>query len=424
MSDSTNIAIIGGGAAGLAAAIFAAEAGAQNIVVFEGAKKIGAKILVAGGGRCNVTHDRITPEDFHGPRTVIRNIFRAYTQADTVAWFASLGVELKREDTGKLFPTTDDAHTVLNALLNRCAELGVDVRTHHRVIDLHVNHSTSKPTPSAAWDRFTVKHTHGQTTARRVVLATGGKSLPKTGSDGGAYPIVQRLGHTVTPTYPALVPLVLDEAFFHADLSGISHDVTLSTYVDGQRIDQRTGSLLWTHFGISGPVVMDASRFWVIARAEGKPVELRCSVAPGKTFEQLDAWLQQRDPKQAIGTALTANLPRRLVAALCDHIGLDPATQCAQLNREMRRTLVHALTDLELPVVRDRGWNYAEVTAGGVPMGEVDFRTMASRRCDGLYLVGEILDVDGRIGGFNFQWAWSTAHAAGRALAAASEATK
>lgn len=412
MSDSINIAIIGGGAAGLATAIFAAEAiqstpphsrgRGSSIVVFDGAKKIGAKILVSGGGRCNVTHDRVSAADFNGPPHVVRNVLAAFNETQTAAWFESLGVSLKREDTGKLFPVTDDANTVLDALLRRCDELGVEVRTHHRVIDI-------KP-------GFEVQHTHGTTRADQVVMATGGRSLPKTGSDGAGWSIVKRLGHTVAPTYPALVPLVLDDGFFHASISGVSHEAELSTFVNNKRVDQRAGSLLWTHFGISGPVAMDASRFWVMAHAEGKPVELRCNFAMGKSFEQIDAWLADRDPRQAIGTAMSVNLPRRLVEALCHHAGLDTAQRLSHLPRDKRRALAHAVTGLKLPVARDRGWNYAEVTAGGVPMSEVDFRTMKSRITDGLYLVGEMLDVDGRIGGFNFQWAWSTGKAAGAAL--------
>src|SRR5690606_15292092 len=135
---------------------------------------------------------------------------------------------------------------------------------------------------------FRITHSQGETHARQVILATGGRSLPRTGSDGAGWRIVERLGHSVTPTYPALAPLVLDPTFFHAALAGVSHDVELSTFVDGKRIDRRTGSLLWTHFGISGPVVMDASRYWIIAAAERQPVQLRCSMLPGETFESVE----------------------------------------------------------------------------------------------------------------------------------------
>jgi hypothetical protein len=225
------------------------------------------------------------------------------------------------------------------------------------------------------------------------------------------------MGHTVTDTFAALVPLVLEDGFFHAGISGLSHEAELTTFVEGKRADRRTGSLLWTHFGISGPVVMDASRFWVMAHGRGQKAELRCGFLPGDSFEQAEKWLIDTAgtrPKMSIGKVVAERLPLRLADVLLRHAGIDPARPAGQISREHRRGLAHALTGLLLPVVRDRGWNYAEVTAGGVPVEEVDFRTMASRKVPGLYLAGEILDCDGRIGGFNFQWAWATGYLAGR----------
>jgi len=265
---------------------------------------------------------------------------------------------------------------------------------------------------------FTVRHAQGVLSARNVIMATGGRSLPRTGSDGSGWAIVRRLGHTVTETYPALVPLVLREGMFHAELSGLSLPVELSLSADGKLIDRRTGGLLWTHFGVSGPVVMDASRHWVIARAGGQPVEARCNFLPGQNFEQVERWLvggARSRPRASAGGILAQQLPERLAAALVRAAGIDPAATLSQLPRAPRRALVHALTAFVLPVERERGWNFAEVTAGGVPLAEIDYRSMASRKMPGLYLVGELLDCDGRIGGFNFQWAWATGYLAGRA---------
>ena len=412
MSEACDVAIIGGGAAGLTTAIFAAQTARERsspcrIIVLDGAKKIGAKILVSGGGRCNVTHEHVSPEDYQGPRTVIRNVLRGFDEAATVAWMRSLGVELKCEETGKLFPTSDDAHTVLGALLGRCGDLGVEIRADHRVVGVERRDGG-----------FLLADARGELTASRVVLATGGRSLPRTGSDGFGYELAKRLGHTVTPTYAALVPLVLADGFFHGELSGISHEAELTTLSDGRPVDRRRGSLLWTHFGISGPLAMDASRFWVIARAQGNAAELRCTFLPGESFEAVERWLiaeTSASPRKGVANLLAERLPQRVAHAVAKHAGVD-SVPLGRLGRDARRSLVHALTAMPLPVVRDRGWNYAEVTAGGVPMNEVDYRTMQSRRTPGLYLVGEILDVEGRIGGFNFQWAWSTGHAAGLAV--------
>ena len=236
--------------------------------------------------------------------------------------------------------------------------------------------------------------------------------------------MLRDLGHTVTPTYAALVPLVLSPQMFHAELAGVSQEVELSIFVGRKRIDRRTGSLLWTHFGISGPVVMDASRHWTIAHESatesGAEPTLQCNLLPGESFEQAEQWLIQsttKRPKASMLTHLSQRLTERTAAALLRHAGVDPTMVASQLTRDARRTLVHALTALELPVAQHRGWNYAEVTAGGVPLNEIDFRTMQSRKIPGLYLAGEVLDCDGRIGGHNFQWAWATGFLAGRAAA-------
>jgi predicted Rossmann fold flavoprotein len=407
-----DIAIVGGGAAGLAAAIFAAESarGQKRIVILDGAKSLGAKILVSGGGRCNVTHDVVTPDDFNGTKPVVRNILAAFRASAAAAWFASLGVTLKREETGKLFPVGDSARIVLDALMGRCRELGVEIQCGRRV-------NAIMP-PREADPYFTIEHDGGQIRATRIIMATGGRTLPRSGSDGSGWNLVRPLGHTVTPTYAALAPLVLESAFIHGGLSGIAQDVQLSTFVDGQLIDRRRGSLLWTHFGISGPVVMDASRHWIIAHESGKPARMECHLLPPDDFESLEKWLVEQASscgRTSILGVLSTRLPERVARAIIIHAAIDPTIACAQLSRAARRSLVGMMTALPLPILRHRGWNYAEVTAGGVPLDEINFRTMESRKQPGLYLVGEMLDCDGRIGGFNFQWAWSTGHIAGTA---------
>jgi hypothetical protein len=412
--DTCDVAVIGAGAAGLATAIFAAEtvekSKSSTVFVLDGAKTIGAKILVSGGGRCNVTHDVVTATDFFGNRHIIKNVLAAFPVQATIDWFASLGVELKREETGKLFPVTDKARTVLSALVNRCHELRVAIRPDHRVTDITC--LTGSETG------FVIHHTHGTLQAKRVILATGGRSIPKSGSDGFGYELARRLGHHVTATVPALVPLLLDDVLFHKALSGLSHDVELTTVVEGRTVDQRKGSLLWTHFGISGPVVMDASRFWTLAQETGKSADLYGSFLPGKTQEQVRQWFMDQAagaPRRSLTKTLAQLVPERFVDALCRYRECDTQKATAQLPRKDRDRLIEALTKFRFPVERDRGWNYAEVTAGGVPLEEINFRTLESKLVPGLYLVGEILDCDGRIGGFNFQWAWATGNLAGQA---------
>jgi hypothetical protein len=412
-----DVAVIGAGAAGLAASIFAAEAAAkgdrpQRIVLLDGAKTIGAKILVSGGGRCNVTHDVVTPTDFFGNRHIIKNVLAAFPVQATIDWFASLGVDLKREETGKLFPVTDKARTILTALVNRCHELGVTIRPENRVTGI------DRLSDSEAG--FAIHHTHGALKARKVILATGGRSIPKSGSDGLSYELARRLGHHVSATVPALVPLMLDAAMFHKALSGLSHEVEFTTIVKGRKVDNRTGSLLWTHFGISGPVVMDASRFWCLAQEQEEAVAVYGNFLPGKSQEQTRQWLMDQaagTPRRSLTKTLAQLVPERFAEALCLHIECDPQKAIAQLPRKDRDRLIEALTKFRFPVEQDRGWNYAEVTAGGVPLEEINYRTMESKLVPGLFLIGEILDCDGRIGGFNFQWAWATGFLAGRAVA-------
>ena len=418
-----DIAIIGAGAAGLAAGIFAARARPDlSIALFDGARALGAKILVSGGGRCNITNVRVIPSDFNGTHRFVEQVLQRFDEKATAQWFASLGVPLKEEPTGKLFPVTNSARTVLQALLDHNTTLGVRLYPQHRVKEL-TSHE----------QRFPIV-TEGETfTARRVILATGGQSLPKTGSDGQGWTIARQLGHTMTPTYPALVPLVINDQFFHGTLSGISHEVALMTRVDGKLIDRRTGSLLWTHFGISGPVALDASRFWVIAHGQGQEVSLFLNFFPGQSFEDVDRWLSKArttSGRQTLAGLLSERLPARVAKTMCSY--LDDAcppipgedrheekktdlgtTPLGELRRSTRRALTQAFTNLPLPVIGSRGWNFAEVTAGGIPLKEVNPHSMASRKMPGLYLIGEMLDCDGRIGGFNFQWAWSTGYIAG-----------
>jgi predicted Rossmann fold flavoprotein len=269
---------------------------------------------------------------------------------------------------------------------------------------------------------FTIETADGERhEADAVVLATGGRSLPKTGSDGFGYELGRRLGHGYVDTTPALAPLVLDGTG-HARLAGVSQEAALVLRVDGALATRLEGSLLWTHFGISGPVALNMSRHWHRARLSGRAVEVRLSVCPGDTFEALEEWVLSQErarPKALVSTVLATRLPASVSDAWVVASGIDPATTMAHLAKSERRRLLHALLDTPLAVVDSRGYSFAEVTSGGIPLDEIDSSTMQSRVCPGLFVVGEILDVDGRLGGFNFQWAWSSGWIAGQAIAKA-----
>ncbi len=410
MRQPYDIAVVGAGAAGLTAAIFARRAAPDaRIVALDGAPKIGAKILISGGGRCNVTHYAVDARDFNGNRNAIGKVLRTFDVDETVAWFEEMGVMLKREETGKLFPVTDKARTVVDALL-RAAD-GVEIRTGYRVESIEAG--------------FLI---NGELEAKRVILAAGGRSVPKTGSDGTGYRLAKSLGHTVTDVFPALVPLILEDGHWLTSLSGTSTEAELSVRSGTGRVLERVrGSLLFTHFGLSGPAALDVSRHWIAAKREDGRASLTASFLPDETFESLDRLLQAGTVRGRIPARLLEELfvrrasrpplPGILPGSLPP--GDTPGGSRAgrppyeAMTKDARRTLVRNLLELPLPVKADRGFDYAEVTAGGVPLSEIDLATMASRRCDNLFLCGEILDVDGRIGGFNFQWAWASGRLAG-----------
>ncbi len=407
------IVVVGAGAAGLTTAIFARILNPdRSVVLLDGASKPGAKILVSGGSRCNVTNAVVTERDYWGgKRTVIRRVLRALPVSTTVEFFRDLGVSLKEEPNGKLFPTTDRSRDVLDALLRAAHDRGVTMSFGTRVLDL-----------ARGADGFSIQTSRGPRTAGAVVLATGGLSLPKTGSDGGGLAIAARLGHSLVPTTPALAPLMVDPGWFHAHISGVAHDVELTIWVD-RRVEERIrGAMLWTHFGVSGPVALNASRVVLRAQLEHRHVRVTANLFPPAAFDAVDArWTAAAAsrPRVTVQNALSEELPASLAAALLAHVSIDGATMLTALSRDARRRLSHILTALPVPVTTSRGYNYAEATAGGVTLEEIDPATMESRKVAGLFLVGEMLDVDGRIGGFNFQWAWSSARAAAEGLAAA-----
>jgi len=411
------VAIVGAGAAGLATAIFTRRfSRSRSVVLLDGARTPGAKILVSGGSRCNVTNTTVTEHDFWGGKpSVIRRVLRGFPVGDTIAFFREIGVGLHEEAGGKLFPDTNRARDVLTALLRESEAVGVQLRAEQRVTDVvRLDPGTADPAG------FRIVTGRGEMRASAVVLATGGQSLPKSGSDGAGFAIAGRLGHTIVPTTPALAPLVLDATdAVHTSVSGVSQDVELAVWIDGAVAARAIGSLLWTHFGVSGPVALNISRHWLRARLEGRPTAITASFRPGAQFDEVDADWQRRaiaNPKASVQTTLASLVPASVAAAILRQLGLDATTTLAHLARDDRRRLSRALVEFPLPVTDSRGYTYAEATAGGVALAEIDAGTMASRVCPGLSCVGEILDVDGRIGGFNFQWAWSSGFVAGRAL--------
>ena len=409
-----DVAVVGAGAAGTVAALFAASAG-RRVLLLERTRDGGRKILVSGGGRCNVLPSALAPERFvtgSSPNT-LRKMLLSWPLAGQRRFFEEeVGLPLALEpETGKLFPVSDRARDVRDGLLRLAARRGVLLRTAAEVAEVR-----PPAGPGGAW---TIGLRDGEgIAAAAVVLATGGLSMPGTGSDGAGLGWAQALGHTVHPLYPALTPLTASRPD-HAALAGVSREVNLQAPAaeTGEKSRSTRGGFLFTHRGYSGPAVLDLSHLAVRARLAGRAQPLLVQW----TDLDAEAWDRRlQDGNGPVLGPLRRELPDRLAAALLAEAGVDGARSLAQLRREERRRLAGLLGAYPLPWSGDEGYPKAEVTGGGVALAEVDPRTLASRRHPGLVLCGEMLDAFGPIGGHNFAWAWATGRAAGLGAAGAS----
>ena len=397
------VVVVGAGAAGCMAAIFAAAAGVETLLV-ERTNDGGRKILISGGGRCNILPALLDESRFvsDSPPHLLRRIVRSWPLREQIAFFErDLAIPLVEESaSGKLFPKSQSARDVRDRLLAHARRTGVSIVTDSLVSGL---------SPFAG--RWTViRHDKEPIAADAVVLATGGLSVPKTGSDGRGMEIAAKLGHTINTTYAALTPLIQERSPFQ-NLSGVSLPVTITARGAGREA-RATGGFLFTHQGYSGPSVLDVSHVAVRSRAEkGEPATLSVQWTRLREAEWEDA-LRPRGATTVL-SAVSAELPHRLAEALLAANHIAPALALAQLGRSERRRLIDALVRGPLPWTGDEGYKKAEVTGGGVNLREIDPITMESRKHRGLFLCGEMLDAFGPIGGYNFSWAWATGRAAG-----------
>jgi predicted Rossmann fold flavoprotein len=393
--------VVGAGAAGTMAAISAASAGADTVLL-ERTADGGRKILISGGGRCNILPAQLDESRFvtDSSTATLRKIVRSWPLAEQIAFFErELMLPLVEEtESGKLFPASHRARDVRDGLLALAGRRGARFCP---------NASVTSASPTArGWKVELESGTPLEADA--VILATGGLSVPRTGSDGRGLQIAEQLGHTLHPTYAALTPLTATPPPF-GHLAGISLPVTI-TARDGRRTATATGGFLFTHHGYSGPAVLDVSH--VAVRADPEPsaqIRVRWTGLDESAWE---AALRPDGSRTVLGT-LRGRLPERLALALLGVAGVDPARPLAQLRRGERLRFVETLVRGVLPWTGHEGYKKAEVTGGGVSLAEIDPRTMESRRHRGLFLCGEMLDAFGPIGGYNFLWAWVTGRAAG-----------
>jgi hypothetical protein len=395
--------VIGAGAAGAAAAIFSASAGAETLLV-ERTADGGRKILISGGGRCNILPSRVDESRFvtDSSPNLLRRLVRSWPLPEQVAFFErEVGIPLVEEpETAKLFPASHRARDVRDGLLALAVRRGA-----------RLSMSTAVTGFSPSGDGWEVETGSGQRLcADALVVATGGLSVPKTGSDGLGLRVLQGLGHTVHPTYAALTPITADPPRF-AELAGVSLEVTV-TALDGERSATATGGFLFTHRGYSGPAVLDVSHVAVRSSADAG-ARARLTVRWTRLGEREWEVALRGAGARTVLAALRAELPDRLARVLLIDAGVDAACTLSGLRRAERLRLIDALVRYELPWSGDEGYRKAEVTGGGIALEEIDPKTLESRVHPGLFLCGEVLDAFGPIGGYNFLWAWATGRAAG-----------
>jgi predicted Rossmann fold flavoprotein len=402
--------ILGAGAAGLMAAIHAAERG-RRVLLLEKGRKPGVKILMSGGTRCNISHDcdaRGIVAAFGPNGKFLHSALAALGPRETVAFFEAEGVPTKVEETGKVFPVSNRAVDVLDALLRRLHRSGATLATGEPATGI-------TPLPDGG---FRVTTPARAVTTERVLVTTGGKSYPGCGTTGDGYAFAAAFGHTIVRPRPALVPLRVGAPWV-ADLKGITlPDVGLKVTENGHALSSRRGAMLFAHFGLTGPAPLDVSRA-VSGHPSPTTLALEADLLPTEPEQQFDAFLQHESlasGKKQLAVVLADKLPRRVCDRLLTLHGHAPDRRAAGLSKPDRLKLVAGVKRLRLPLAGTLGFEKAEVTAGGVSLDEVDSRTMQSKRQPGLYFAGEVLDLDGWIGGYNFQSAWSTGWLAGRNL--------
>ena len=418
------IIVIGGGPAGFFGAIAARETDpSRPVVLLEKSASVLAKVKVSGGGRCNVTHACFVPRNLvgHYPRGKKELIgpFTKWGPNETVSWFADRGVKLKTEPDGRMFPVTDSSGTIVDCLTRAAREAGVEVRTKYPV---------EAVIPATSGTGFTVRLAGGESlNCEKLLLATGGrtsvKSAPGATSAADGYSLAKDLGHTITEPVPSLFTFRINDPLL-TGLAGVSVPevgIRLADEAGGGKTLRQTGPILVTHQGLSGPAVLRMSA-WGARRFHDLSYRFEIAIdwCPHHSSGDLDADLQdwsRRNGKQQIHTAGPVELPRRLWAALVVRAGIAGTTKWGELDRMDRTRLVAAIVGTKLEVTGKDTFKEEFVTCGGVPLREIDFQTMASRVQPGLYLAGELLDIDGVTGGFNFQSCWTTGYLAGRGLA-------
>lgn len=398
-----DVAIVGGGASGLVAAISLARQG-KEVVILERNPRIGKKILVTGNGRCNYTNVDLVYEDYNHP-AFVQNVLNQFGVQDTLSFFEDLGIVPKVEKEGKTYPYSEQASSIVDVLLYEIEQLGVQVLTETLITEV------KKKTHFEIYSnqKLIIQ-------AKKVLLATGGKAMPQSGSDGIGYQLAKSLGHTIEPLFPTIGKVVCDFPYLK-HLDGLKLETQVDLVVDNQIVQSEFGDTLFTSYGISGPTILDCSRKVGVALQEKKPCRFDIALVNHLDKNTLYQRFMNRS-HIAIDQALIGLIHKRLIPVVLTLSSIEPKNSLIQnLSPQNITKLIQLLLKLELNIIGLRGFEEAQATAGGVSIHEVDSTTLQSKIVPGLYFSGEIIDIDGRCGGFNLQWAWSSGIVAANAIA-------
>lgn len=409
-----DVIVIGGGPSGLMAAIAAAEQGA-GVALLDKGDKLGRKLGISGGGRCNVTNVKEMDElitYIPGGGRFLYSAFSLFSNRDIIAFFENLGIALKEEDNGRMFPVSDKAKTVVDALVGKARSLGVHLLVHHPVQEVLYGEDGVRGVRLLNGERFS---------ASAVVIATGGKSVPHTGSTGDGYPWATAAGHTITELYPTEVPITSKEPFIvNRELQGLSlRDVKLSVLnPKGKAVISHKGDMIFTHFGLSGPIALRCSGFIRGVKKKNNLSEVMMSIDlfPEQSQGELEQQLRRlaaNEPKKALKNVLKGTIPERMLPILFERASLSSDTTYEHLPKDPWMAFISVLKNFTLQVTGTRPFEEAFVTGGGVHLKEIDPKSMSSKLMAGLFFCGEVLDIHGYTGGYNITAAFATGYTAG-----------
>ncbi len=411
--ERKRIIVVGAGAAGMLAAIYAARNG-HEVLLLEKNDKAGKKLYITGKGRCNITNacemEDLFKNVMSNPK-FLYGAFYGYSNYDVIDFFEQLGLKTKIERGGRVFPESDKSSEVIGVLLKELKRLQVDIRYQCEVEQILTEDSAVKG--------VLIKKTQEKLSADKVIVATGGLSYPSTGSTGDGYRFAKSMGHSVTKLSPSLVPVNIKEIELVKELQGLSlKNIEITVTSQNKVIYSDFGELLFTHFGVSGPVILSASSYLVPYMGQ-KDLTLSIDLKPALTKEQLDARIL-RDfdefKNKQYKNALDQLLPRKMIQVIIALSKIDPEKKVNLITKEERKRLVDTLKAMTLSIDRLRDYNEAVITKGGITVKEINPSTMESRLISGVYYIGEVLDLDALTGGFNLQIAWSTAYLAGNSV--------